>query len=154
MRVEHRQLTDRRATPTRCLSRYTLTGRRKMARRRNESSNYYADRWERRYVIIFSLTVMMCLLDCGLSSNIYKWGGSEANWLAANLMNNNRILLFFIKLSLTLAGMVFLMFHKNFKVLGLFKTGNAIYLIFAVYLILTSYELYGVLSIRNILFAP
>jgi hypothetical protein len=96
----------------------------------------------------------MCLLDCGLSFKIHEWGGNEVNWLTANLMTNNRMLLFLIKVSLTLAGMVFLIIHKNFRVLGLFKSGNAVYLMLAVYLILTSYELYGILAVRNILFAP
>jgi hypothetical protein len=124
-----------------------------MARRRNESVNYYVDRYERRYVIILSLVLMMCLLDCGLSFRIHEWGGSEINWLTANLMKNNRVFLFLTKVSLTLVGMVFLIVHKNFKVLGLFRTENAVYLILAIYLILTSYELYGVLSVKSILFA-
>jgi len=154
MPVEQRHLTDRRTRPTSCLSRYTLTGRRKMARRRNESVNYYVDRYEQRYVIILGLVLIMCLLDCGLSFRIHEAGGSEINWLTVNLMKSNRILLILIKVSLTLLGMVILIVHKNFKVLSLFRTTNAIYLILAVYLILTSYELYGVLSLKSILFVP
>jgi len=98
--------------------------------------------------------MIMCVLDFGLTFKLHQWGGSEVNWLMADLLEGKPILLSLMKLGLTLICLIFLIFHKNFRVLGLFRTGDAIYIIFAVYLILTSYELYGMLSVRHFLFLP
>jgi hypothetical protein len=154
MGIEQRHLPDRRSKPTRCFSRFTLTGRRKAARRHDEDLNYYVDRHGWRSGLVFGLTLVLCLSDFWLTLRIHELGGSEVNWLAVHFLGNHRLLLLLLKFGLTLAGLAFLILHKNFRVLGLFRTRDAVYLIFAVYLILTSYELYGVLAVDNILFAP
>jgi hypothetical protein len=151
MWAEHRQLKDRRSSPTGCLGRYTLTGRRKIARRNSESVNYYVDRYERRYLLMIGLILVLGILDCGLSLKIHQWGGSEINLLAAGLIKNSPILLLFIKLGLTSIGLTFLLFHKNFKVFGVLRAGDVIYFILAVYLVLNFYQLYAVLSINKIM---
>jgi hypothetical protein len=153
MWAERRDLKDRRSGPTRCLGRYTLKGRRRAARRDKESSNYYVDRYEPRYLLIIGLILALCVLDCALSYKIRDWGGSEVNRLAAGLIHGSPVRLLLLKLGLTSTGLSFLLFHKNFKLLGWIRAGDVIAFILAVYLVLSFYEVFAVLSISRILTA-
>ena len=153
MWAERRELKDRRSGPTRCLSRYSLRGRRKAARRDKESSNCYVDRYEPRYLLIIGLILGLCVMDCALSYKIHGWGGSEVNWLAAGLIQGSPVRLLLLKLGLTSTGLVFLLFHKNFKLLGRISAGGVIVFILAVYLVLSFYEAFAVLYISRILTA-
>jgi len=153
MWAENRELKDRRSRPTRCLSRYTLKGRRRAARRDNESSNYYVDRYEMRYLLLIGLILVLCVLDCALSYKIHGWGGSEVNSLAAGLIDGSPVRLLLFKLGLSLTGLVILLLHKNFKLLDWIKTGDVIVFILAIYLVLSFYEVFAVLSISRILTA-
>jgi len=153
MWAEHRELKDRRSHPTRCLSRYTLLGRRRAARRDEESRNYYVDRYEPRYLLLIGLILVLCVLDCALSYKIHDWGGSEVNWLAAGLIHGSPVRLLLLKLGVTLTGLVFLLLHKNFRLFGRIRTGDVIVFVLAVYLVLSFYEVFAVLSITTILTA-
>jgi hypothetical protein len=146
---EKRQLEDRRSRPTRFLSRYTLKGRRRKARRQNEAVNYYVDRYERRYLILIGLIMILCILDYFFSFKLFRLGGAEINLLMSNLFKNNRILLLFVKLGLTFFGLVFILFHKNFKVFGVLKTRVVIYYVFSLYLALILYEFYAYLALSK-----
>jgi len=152
--AERRGPQDRRSCPTRCLSRYTLAGRRRAARRTSEGADYYVDKFESRYLWMIALILVLCVLDGGLSVRIRLWGGSEINRLAAGLLVSQPILLLAIKLGLTAVGLAFLLLHKNFKVFGRFRTGGAISFILAVYLTLAVYEIYAVISIDRIMGGP
>jgi hypothetical protein len=151
--ADRRGPKDRRACPTKCLSRYTLTGRRRAARRHSEASDYYVDRLELRHLLMIALIFVLCVLDCGMSVRIHQWGGSEINWLAAGLLHGSPVPLLMFKLGLTLSGLAFLLLHKNFKLLGLVRAGDVIGFVLAVYMALFGYEVYAVLSITRILAA-
>ena len=151
--AERRGQKDRRSCPTKCLSRYTLKGRRRAARRDSEAANYYVDRYERRYVLMIGVIFVLCVLDCGMSVRIHQWGGAEINRLAAGLILSRPVLLLIIKLGLTSGGLVFLLLHKNFKLLRWVRAGDVIAFVLAVYLALCSYEVYAVLLINRILTA-
>jgi hypothetical protein len=153
MWAERREQKDRRSGPTRCLSRYTLKGRRRAARRDRESSNYYVDRYETRYLLMIGLILVLCVLDCALSYKIHGWGGAEVNRLAAGLIDGSPVRLLLLKLGLTSTGLVFLLFHKNFKLFRWIRTGDVIAFVLAVYLVLSFYEVFAVLSIARILTA-
>jgi hypothetical protein len=146
---ENRQLKDRRARPTRFISRYTLTGRRRKARRQAEANNYYVDKFESRYLIMIGLVMIFCILDYGLSFKIFQKGGSELNVLISSLMINKRALLLLAKLGLTVVCLGFILFHKNFKVFGLIRAHVLIYYVFSVYLVLIIYEFYSLALISK-----
>lgn len=151
--AERRRSKDRRSGPTKCLSRYTLTGRRRAARRESEAADYYADRYELRYFLMIGIILVLCVLDCGMSVRIHQWGGSEINRLAAALIHGSPVRLLMFKLGLTSTGLVFLLLHKNFKLLGWVWAGDVIAFVLAVYLALCAYEVYAVLCISRILTA-
>jgi len=149
MLAEKRRAEDRRSRPTRFLSRYTLKGRRRKARRQNEAINYYVDRYELRYLILIGLIMILCILDYFFSFKLLRLGGIEINLLMSNLLKNKGILLLFIKLGLTFFGLVFILFHKNFKVFGVLKTRVVIYYVFSLYLALILYEFYAYLALSR-----
>jgi hypothetical protein len=151
--AERRGLKDRRSGPTRCLSRYTLTGRRRAARRESEAADCYTDRYELRYPLMIGIILVLCVLDYGMSVRIHQWGGAEINRLAAGLIHGSPVRLLMFKLGLTSTGLVFLLLHKNFKLLGWVRAGDVIAFVLAVYLALCSYEVYAVLFINRILAA-
>jgi len=136
-------MKDRRSRPTRFISRYTLIGRRRKARRQDEGNNYYVDKFESRYLIMVGLVMIFCILDYSLSFKIFDKGGAELNVLMATLMANGRVLLLLVKLCLTLICLVFILLHKNFKVFGLIKAHALIYYVFSVYFVLVLYEIYS-----------
>ena len=146
---ENRQLKDRRARPTQFISRYILTGRRRRARRQDEAENYYVDKFESRYLIMTGLVIIFCILDYGLSFKIFQKGGSELNVIMSSLMVNKKALLLLVKLGLTLVCLVFILFHKNFKVFGLIRAHVLIYYVFSVYLVLILYEFYSLALIHK-----
>lgn len=149
MLAEKRRAEDRRSRPTRFLSRYTLKGRRRKARRQNEAANYYVDRYELRYLILIGLIMILCFLDYFFSFKLLRLGGIEINLLMSNLLKNKGILLLFIKLGLTFFGLMFILFHKNFKVFGVLKTRVVIYYVFSLYLALILYEFYAYLALSR-----
>ena len=151
--AERRGLKDRRSKPTPCLSRYTFKGSRKAAMREEEARNYYVDRFEPRYLLMVGLIFLLCLIDYALTTRIQAWGGSEINVLAAGLTRNSPVVLLLLKLGVTTAGLLVLLFHKNFRFLGSIRAGDVIAFVLAVYLTLTFYELFAVLSIIRILAA-
>jgi len=136
-------MKDRRSRPTRFISRYTLIGRRRKARRQDEANNYYVDKFDSRYLIMVGLVMIFCILDYSLSFKIFEKGGAELNVLMATFMANGRILLLLVKLCLTLICLVFILLHKNFKVFGLIKAHVLIYYVFSVYFVLVLYEIYS-----------
>ena len=146
---ENRQLKDRRSRPTRFISRYTLTGRRRKARRQAEANNYYVDKFESRYLIMIGLVMIFCILDYRLSFKIFQKGGSELNVLISSVLINKRALLLVVKLGLTLICLLFILFHKNFKVFGRLKARVLIYYVFSVYLVLIFYEFYSLVLITK-----
>jgi hypothetical protein len=147
MSAENRLLKDRRSKPTRFISRYTLNGRRRNARRLDEANNYYVDKFESRYLIMVGLVMIFCIMDYGLSFKLFQKGGREMNVLMSSLITNNRVLLLLVKLGLTLICLLFILFHKNFKVFGLIKAHVLIYYVFSLYFVLVLYEVYSLAMI-------
>ena len=76
---------------TRPLSRHSLLGRRKTARRQEEDSNYYVDRYEPRYLILISLILILCILDAYFTLRIIDLGGKELNRFMLVFLNTNAV---------------------------------------------------------------
>jgi len=140
MQTDRRQLRDRRSKPTKPLSRYTFKGRRKKARRTDEIDNYYVDRYGWHYLILIGLIMIFCVLDIYLNSKILQLGGSEINPFMALFMKKNLALSQATKILITVGASIFILIHKNFRILGKIKTQFFIYAIFCIYFILVVYE--------------
>lgn len=148
--MEKRQIKDRRQNPTPPLGRFTLTGRRKKARRSDELENYYVDRYEKNLLIITISIAIFCILDAFFTLNILQSGGSESNLFMLFLMKKNLILTLFIRFLFTTCCILFLLIHKNFKLFGVIKTHLLIYLVFSIYFVLILYEACSFVLIKTI----
>jgi hypothetical protein len=147
---EKRQGPDRREKPTRPISRYTFVGRRVNARRTDESDNYYVDRYDPRLLIIIGLCAVFCVGDFYLTKHILQAGGSELNPLMAYLIEKNMLIVEIIKYLVTFVALIFLLFHKNFRLLRAIKVHLIIYLIFVIYLATLIFEIYSYIKITSV----
>ncbi len=137
---ERRRLADRRARPTRPLSRYSLRGRRKKARRKEEERNYYVDLYEPRFLFVILAILLLCVFDALLTARILHDGGEELNPVMLLFLNRNPTLALGIKYLVTAASLVVILAHKNFVVFRKVKASFFIYVIFFLYLGLVAYE--------------
>jgi membrane glycosyltransferase len=140
MPTEQRNIPDQRSSRTKPLSRYSLRGRRKKARRAEEDKNYYVDRYEPRYFFLVSLILALCVLDAYFTLRIIEFGGKELNLLMLFLMEKRPILAMVIKYLATAICVVIILVHKNFIVFGKLKVYYLIYVVFFIYFILVIYE--------------
>jgi len=147
---ERRLGPDRRKTPTRPLSRYTFVGRRVNSRRTKESDNYYVDRYKPHLLIIIILCALFCVADFYLTKNILEAGGSELNPLMAYLIEKNMLVVEITKYVVTFVALIFLLFHKNFRLLRAIKVHLIIYLIFVIYLATLIFEIYSYIKITAV----
>ncbi|MFQ6069062.1 MAG: DUF5658 family protein [Candidatus Aminicenantales bacterium] len=142
MRQERRILKDRRQRPTKPLSRFSLRGRRKKARRKDEAKNYYVDRYETRYFIFIVAILFLCILDGYFTFSILQHGGEEMNPFMATLLIRRPALSLGLKYIITAGSLLILIAHKNFQFLKILKISYLIILVFLIYFFLVIYELY------------
>lgn len=147
MDIERRFKPDQRRAPTRPLSRYTLRGRRKKARRKGEDSNYYVDRYEPRYLVLIGLILVLCALDAYITLKIVDLGGTELKQLMPVFINMKPVAALVLKYLAVALGIVFILIHKTFLVFGKVRVSTLVYVFFSVYLTMIAYE--AVLYIRN-----
>lgn len=146
MSLERRKLSDRRRTPTKPLSLYSLRGKRKKTRRAGEEKHYYVDWYESHYFIFIVLILILCVMDAYLTLKILHFGGEELNPLMLLFFNKHPLLSMVFKYLITAASITVILIHKNFIVFGKMKVHHFIYAVLAVYLVLVTYESYLLLS--------
>lgn len=142
MSLDRRKLSDRRCTPTKPLSRHSLRGERKKARRAGEDKHYYVDWYESHYFIMIVLILILCVMDAYLTLKILHLGGKELNPLMLLFFNKHPMLSMVFKYLVTTASIIVILIHKNFIVFGKVKVYHFIYAVLAVYLVLITYESY------------
>jgi hypothetical protein len=140
VQTERRQLSDRRKSPTKPLSKYIFKGKRKKARRLNDDRNYYVDRYDARYLALVLSILMLCVFDAYFTLKIIHFGGKELNPLMIKFIERNPEWCLALKYLVTVISLVILLLHKNFIVFDKIKAGAVIYLIFFLYFFLVLYE--------------
>jgi hypothetical protein len=146
MSTEKRNTTDRRSTPTKPFSRYSLRGRRMRARRAEESKNFFVDRYGLHYFIMIVMILMLCILDAYFTLKIIRYGGNEVNPLMAVAIDHTPGITMIIKYLMTAGGIIIILVYKNFMFFGKIRTAYFIYVVFLIYVILVSYEAYFVFT--------
>ncbi|MEW6741644.1 MAG: DUF5658 family protein [Planctomycetota bacterium] len=139
---ERRQLADRRCRPTPLFSRYTLSGGRRAAARREGERALYVDRYRRRLLVAL---VAMLLLSCADAFCtlwiVNRLGGSEANPLMDWMLGRSSFAFVASKTLLTASGIVVLCLHKNFP-----GVKTAITALLLTYISVGCYHLYLLLA--------
>jgi hypothetical protein len=125
-----------------------IRGRRKRARRRGESQNYYVDHYQDPILFFVVLAIIiMSTLDAIFTILLLENGNIiEANPLMAALIEKSSLYFFNVKFLLTALSLFLLVIHKNFTFLGAFKTTHVIFLIFGGFCILNTYQIFLLIS--------
>lgn len=116
-------------------------GRRRGARRADDSENSYVDWYEPRLLYLTIGTALLSFLDAALTLNLLSLGAIEINTLMAHLINSDVQAFVNIKVALTLLTLVFLVIHSNFRLFRFVPVNRVIYVLFGGYLALIIYEI-------------
>lgn len=134
---------DRRKTPTRALSRYTLRGRRRHNRRHEDQpQGYYVDRYEPRWLAAAAGLMALGCIDAGITLYLLRHGALEANPLMAVLLGRNAAWFLGIKLAVTGAATLIMLSHIRFNILRGVPGGRLLLMGLALYAALVGYELH------------
>ena len=117
--AERREGPDRRAEPTRLLSLASLRGRRRHVRRTEDREIHkYVDRYDGHFVLLVIAVLLLSITDAYLTLFIVAMGGLELNPFMAYFLDRCPVNFFLVKYGLTAAGILWLLVHKNFRILG------------------------------------
>ncbi len=118
-----------------------VSAARPFGRRATDAEGHYLG-WYPSWLLYAALaTMLLSFTDAVLTLNILALGGSELNWFMAVLIEHDIRLFAWVKMGLCGAGLVFLIAHANFRLLGLVRVEHLVYALPFMYLILVGYEL-------------
>jgi len=140
MHTERRRESNRRKSPTRPFSKFIFKGRRRHARREAEDRNYYVDRYDAKYLALVLSILLLCVCDAYFTLKIIHYGGKELNPLMIKFLDKFPEMSLFLKYVITAISLIILLIHKNFILFGKVKAYFFLYVIFALYFLLVSYE--------------
>jgi hypothetical protein len=133
-----RDLSDRRRNPTPILSRYTLGGRRKSFRRREEQSRGgYVDRYGSGLLLLLVVLLSLNALDAVFTIFILDCGGREVNPLMGALITYCGERFWVWKFLLVAVAVLFLCLHSQFP-----RVKSALWAVTFIYGGLILYQLY------------
>ncbi len=113
---------------------------------------FYSYSYETRYLVLILSILLLCILDAHFTLNLLVLGGVELNPIMFVLLEKNVALSLVLKYLVTAAGLIFLLVHKNIRILGGFRVSGLIYFVFFLYslLVLVEAYAYSVLNRLNI----
>ncbi len=111
-----RTLKDRRKQPTPAISRFTLWGRRKAFRRREDQERGgYVDRYHSGLLILLTLTVGLTVLDALFTMMILDDGGWEANPVVRSVIELYQDRFWIWKFAIVSIPLTLLCIHSKFR---------------------------------------
>ena len=114
--IEKRGFQDRRRQPTPLFSRYTLWGRRKVLRRKeDQEKGGYVDRYSPSLLFFLILIVGLNVLDSSFTLIILECGGWEVNPLARSAIEVYGEQFWVWKFLLVSVNLVLLCLHSKFR---------------------------------------
>ncbi|RKY89759.1 hypothetical protein DRQ11_00160 [candidate division KSB1 bacterium] len=139
---DRRCRSDRRAKPTKPLSRYTFWGRRESARRAGEERNLYVDRYRPALLFTVLFILILNVLDAYFTLHLTEHGAREINPFMKYLVEKDPLCFLVIKYIIMVPCVIFLLVHKNFYVFrGKINVKVFIILVLIFYAALVGYEL-------------
>ena len=116
MNSDRRGFKDRRAKPTPLLSRYTLWGRRKTLRRKeDQEKGGYVDRYSPKLLFFLILIVGLNVLDSLFTMIILEFGGWEVNPIVRAAMDVYGDQFWVWKFVLVSFNLILLCLHSRFR---------------------------------------
>lgn len=115
-KTERRFFEDRRRRPTPLLSRYTLWGRRKTLRRKEDQERGgYVDRYDPALLFLLVLIVGLNILDSVFTMIILDCGGREINPIVRSAIEVYGDQFWVWKFSIVSANVILLCLHSRFR---------------------------------------
>jgi len=150
---DRRLATDRRSRSTTPLSRHSLGGNRRYARRIDDhvKGGYYIDSYEPKLLMTILGILLLCVADSYMTLKIIANGGVELNILMELLISESIFLFIIGKYLMTSGSLIFLVAHRNFKVFHhKFTVTTILSGLLMIYLVLIAYEIH-ILQSNNII---
>ncbi len=141
MPPENRINPDRRQFSLKTLWYALIRGRRRGLRRAEEVNRpHYVDIYEDHRLLLWTCGIVgFCSIDALLTLQILDRGGVEVNPVMAFLLGISVPVFFYIKYLATAAAVIFILFHVNYRVLGI-PVRKILPLLFFGYAVLIGYE--------------
>lgn len=118
--------------------RYWLYGRRWHYRRREDQG--YVDVYDPLLVAVSVATLLLSCADAYCTLLLITSGARELNPVMGALIGHDTRLFVSVKIALTGVGLLVLMLHNNFRVVGSVRVSHLKYALFFFYLLLVAYE--------------
>jgi hypothetical protein len=143
--IERRGGQDRRSRPTNPFSAASLCGRRRLARRgSDQAAPYYVDRYDARLLLITLSVMTLSMLDAFFTMRLVACGAVELNPVMHVFLELGATPFFLAKYLPTVAGIVWLLVHKNFTLFrGRIRLETVLSGLACLYLLVVLYELIG-----------
>jgi hypothetical protein len=138
---ERRDGRDRRRHGWRTLTYCGLHGRGRRKHVRRQGHNYYLDWYDPALVFTGLSVLMMSAMDALFTLTLLKKGAYEANYFMAQLLETSIEAFVWSKVAITAAGVMFLLMHANFHILGITSGKRMLQFMVPVYGLLIAYEL-------------
>ncbi len=141
MSADNRIHPDRRRFGLKTLWYALLQGRRRRPRRQNElAAPHYVDIYEDHRLLLWTCGIIgFCSIDALLTLQILDRGGIEINPVMAFLLGVSVPFFFYVKYLATVSAVIFILFHVNYKVLGI-PVRKILPSLFFGYAVLVGYE--------------
>jgi hypothetical protein len=115
--------------------------RRRGPRRASDHHGYYVDWYETRLFAVSLAIVLLCCTDALLTLTLLERGAEEVNLFMAHLIEQGIRTFVSIKLAITVVGLLVLVAHSTFRLLGFVRVRHILYGILASYMVLFVYQL-------------
>lgn len=140
---------DRRQGQLPIFSKYWLTGKRTVMRRKEDRKRpYIIDRHSPKTVTAILLIIMLSVMDAVLTLDLVSRGATELNPVMAYYLGHSPLTFFIVKYLLTWAGVVLILLNKNSFI---FNTRIQVKFLFIAFIIpfalVVQWELYLLFSI-------
>jgi hypothetical protein len=139
--LERRSQSDRRRHSWRTVTYCGLRGRGRRRLARRDGYSYYLDWYEPRLVFTGVAVLTMSALDALFTLDLLARGAHEANYFMARLLDIGIEVFVWSKLAITAIGVLFLLMHANFYVLGAVSGKRLLQFAVPVYGLLIAYEI-------------
>jgi hypothetical protein len=146
--IDRRSGLDRRKRHLPIFSKYWLTGKRAVVRRKEDRKRpYRIDRHSARTGIAVILIVTLSVIDAVLTLDLVSRGATELNPIMAYYLGRSPLAFFSVKYLLTWAGVVLILLNKSSY---LFNTKIQVKILFIIFIIpfvlVVQWELYLLFS--------
>lgn len=138
---DRRQVERRRKTPFFSLYQLGFRGRRQHARRGDDSTPTYFDRYDARLLVCALGVIVLSALDAAFTLRLLAAGAVEMNAVMAVLIEDDITKFVSFKLALTSLAVMFLVIHHDLRLGNWIKVRHIQYSALAVYALLIVYEL-------------